>query len=293
MRKRKQRKQELQEYLNQETIFMDESEKIYIPMSDGQEIFCQYSIKPDKPSNIVFFFVQGFANSYLTWSGFWDALHERYNLVLVDPRDKKSNVLKKESKCNVKRIAKDFAEAIEYLDLKQENLVIFSSSVGGSYVAHLVSEIGVKPKVCFMTGPSRVPRAPSGLLNFFFLFPAFVMNTLGKLAARLYLMNKVASGFQRMVFYERIKTNTDVRRWRHCREIHDYDAEEEFRNMDVPVRIILTPGDKYHIAEEEHILADIIKDCKLIEVPSYDFCHVKPDVYDFAEILSKEIEKID
>ena len=96
MGKRKERKKALEEYLNQETIFMDEAEKIYIPMSDGQDIFCHYSIKEEKPSDTIFFFVQGFANSYLTWSGFWDALHEKFNLVLVDPRDKKSNVLKKE-----------------------------------------------------------------------------------------------------------------------------------------------------------------------------------------------------
>jgi len=285
------RKKALDEYCKQDQTFLKEAEKVYIPMSDGQEIFCQYSITKDKPSNVVFFFVQGFASSYFTWSDFWDSMHKKFNLVIVDPRDKKSNVLKKESTCTVNRMAKDFAEAIKFLNLKEEHLVIFGSSIGASYVAHLVSEIGVKPKMCFLTGPSRVPRAPLGLLNFFFMFPGFIMNSVGKLVARLYLMNKVASGFQKMIFYDRIK-NTDVRRWKHCRKLPIWDAEEDFKKMDVPVRIILTPGDKYHVAEEEYLINSIIKECKTIEVPSYDFCHTKPDVDEFANIIEKAIKEI-
>ena len=75
----------------QDTIFLKESSKAYIPMSDGQDIFCHYSLDDTTKSDIVFFFVQGFASGYFTWSDIWDALHQEFNLVIVDPRDKKSN----------------------------------------------------------------------------------------------------------------------------------------------------------------------------------------------------------
>jgi len=272
----------------QDTIFLKESSKAYIPMSDGQDIFCQYSLDDTTKSDIVFFFVQGFASGYFTWSDFWDALHQEFNLVIVDPRDKKSNKLMKNSECSTHRIALDFAETIKFLKLDEKKLVLFGSSIGASYVAHMVGQNMITPKGCFLTGPSRKPRAPKKLLNFFFLLPAFVMNTLGKLVARIYLRNKVAEGFQKQVFYDRI-SNVDVRRWKHCRDLQDWDATEDFKKMKIPVFIIRTPGDKYHESNEIQAVYELIQNCKIIDVPAYDYCHTKPGVLEFTQTIKKTI----
>jgi len=272
----------------QSTIFLNESSKVYIPMSDGQDIFCQYSLGDKTKSDIVFFFVQGFASGYFTWSDFWDALHQEFNLVIVDPRDKKSNKLTKGSECSTHRIALDFAEAIKFLKLDEKKLVLFGSSIGASYVAHLVGQNMITPKGCFLTGPARKPRAPSKLLNFFFFFPAFVMNTLGKLVARIYLRKKVADGFQKQVFYDRIN-NVDVRRWKKCRDIHIWDATEDFKKMKIPVFIIRTPYDKYHESDEIQVVHELIPNSKIIDVPAYDYCHTKPGVFEFTQTIKKTI----
>ena len=272
----------------QDTIFLKESSKAYIPMSDGQDIFCHYSVDDTTKSDIVFFFVQGFASGYFTWSDFWDALHQEFNLVIVDPRDKKSNKLMKSSKCSTHRIALDFAETIKFLKLDEKKLVLFGSSIGASYVAHMVGQNMITPKGCFLTGPSRKPRAPRKLLNFFFFFPAFVMNTLGKLVARIYLRNKVANGFQKQVFYDRI-TNVDMRRWKHCRDLHIWDATEDFKKMKIPVFIIRTPYDKYHESDEIRIVHELIQNSKIIDVPAYDYCHTKPGVFEFTQTIKKTI----
>ncbi len=272
----------------QDTIFLKESSKVYIKMSDGQEIFCQYSLGDKTKSDIVFFFVQGFASGYLAWSDFWDALHQEFNLVIVDPRDKNSNKLMKSSECSVHRMALDFAEAIKFLQLDEKKLVIFGSSIGASYVAHLVGQNMITPKGCFLTGPARKPRAPRKLINFVFLFPAFVMNFLGKLAARIYLRNKVADGFQKQVYSDRIN-NTDFRRWKHCRILQDWDATEDFKKMKNPVFIVRTPDDKYHESDEIQIVHELILNCKFIDVQTYDYCHTKPSVYEFTQTIKKAI----
>lgn len=272
----------------QDTIFLKESRKIYIQMSDGQEIFCQYSLGDKTKSDIVFFFVQGFASGYFTWSDFWDALHQEFNLVIVDPREKNSNKLMKSSECSVHRMALDFAEAIKFLKLDEKKLVLFGSSIGASYVAHLVGQNMITPKGCFLTGPAIKPRAPNKLIKFLFLFPAFALNFLGKLVARIYLRNKVADGFQKQVFYDRIN-NTDFRRWKHCRDLHDWDATEDFKKMKIPVFIVRTPNDKYHVSDEIQIIHELILNSKFIDVQTYDYCHTKPSVNEFTQTIKKTI----
>ena len=284
------KKERKNQKITQETIFLKESEKEYIMMSDGQEIFCQHTLNSNSKSDIVFFFVQGFGSLYFTWNDFWDALHERFKVVIVDPRDKQANILKKSSECTAKRIALDIAEAIKHLNIDESKLVFWGSSIGASYIAHLLARDIVNPKLSFFMGPARKPRAPKKLLNFFFLFPAFIMNSLGKLAARFYLMGKVSDGFQKQVFHHRIKV-IDTRRWKHCRKLHEYDATEDFKNINSPVYIIKIPEEKYHISYEVEIVQKLIKGSVIVDVPSYEHCHIKPGVHEVVQILERIINE--
>jgi len=274
----------------QEKLFINESQKTYIKMSDDEEIFCQYSINDNDKSDFTLLFVQGFASGYFTWSDCWDAFYQKFNMVILDPRDKLSNKLTRKSKCSIHRIAQDFVETIKFLELDEKKLVLFGSSIGASYTAHLVSQNLIKPKGVFITGVSRRPRSPRILVKILFLFPGFVVNSIGKTIAKLYLRNKVAEGFQKEIYKERIKT-IDFRRWKLCRQLHDWDATSDFKNMKGPVFLISTPKDKYHEKEEEEIIKKLISNCKVITVPNYDFTHTKPEVYKFANIIKEKILK--
>ena len=165
--------------VTQERLFLKESKKTYIKMSDGEEIFCQYFINDKTKSDFILFFIQGFASGYFTWSDCWDAFHKEFNMVIVDPRDKLSNKLTKKSICTMQRIALDFVEAIKFLKLEERKLVLFGSSIGASYVAHLVGQKMIKPKGSFLTGVSRKPRSPRMLVKILFLFPGFILNSVG------------------------------------------------------------------------------------------------------------------
>ena len=50
----------------QEKLFINESQKTYIKMSDDEEIFCQYSINDNDKSDFTLLFIQGFASGYFT-----------------------------------------------------------------------------------------------------------------------------------------------------------------------------------------------------------------------------------
>ena len=256
-------------------------------MSDDQEVHCYHSNKDGNEESITIFFVQGFGSGIYSWTDFWDELSKEYNLVVLDPRDKASVKLKKNSKCSVQRIALDLVETIHYLKIKEENICFIGSSLGASYIAHCLSQGWLKPKVCFLIAPSIEPRNPKFLLKSTLMFPSFIVDKLGKYIGRKYLKNKVAEGFQRKVFYNRIE-NTDVRRWKHCLNMHNWNASEDFKKMNSKVYIITSSEDKYHELKSVEEVRDLIQDSQIVKVPSYDFMHIKPGVEEFVRLI-KEI----
>ena len=273
----------------QERTFVNNSSKEYIPMSDGEDIFCYHSIDYEKKGDLVFFFVQGYASGIFPWSDFWDALDKEFNLVVLDPRDKPTNKLTKKSECTTPRIALDIAETLHHLRIDEKNVVLFGSSIGASYVAHCVNKKMVNPLTCFLTGPSIIPRSPRLIVKIILPLPPKLLKIVGTIVARVYLKNRVSDGFQKQIFYERIK-NVDVRRWKICKKLQDWDATEDFAGMEGQVFIIRTKGDKYHKIEDLNKANQLIKNSKIVDVPSYEFIHMKPGVYDFTIMLKKIIE---
>ena len=187
------------------------------------------------------------------------------------------------------RIAMDIAETLHYLRIDEKKVVFFGSSIGASYVAHCVNKKMVKPLVSLFTGPSIVPRSPGLIVKIILPLPPKLLKIAGTIVARIYLKNRVSDGFQKQIFYERIK-NVDVRRWKICKKLQDWDATKDFAGMEGQVYIIRTKGDKYHKMEDINKTNQLIKASKIVDVPSYEFIHMKPGVDEFTTMLKKIIE---
>ena len=214
----------------------------------------------------------------------WDELAKEFNLIVLDPRDKETVKLSKKSKCTVQRIALDIAETIHHFRINKNRLIFFGSSIGASYIANCLRRNPIKPKCCFFAGPSIKPRNPKFLLKLTLILPSSIVDRLGKFVGRRYLRDKVAEGFQRKVFYNRVE-KIDVRRWKKCFKIHNYNAAEDFKSIKCPTFIIRTKGDKYHHLKSLDEVHEIIENSQIVDVQSYDYFHTKPGVKDFVKEL--------
>ena len=273
----------------QEMIFLKNASREYILMSDEQEVLCYYSIAENNSDSFTIFFVQGFGAGVYSWTDLWDELHEEFNLIVLDPRDKETVELGKKKECTVKRIALDIAETIHYLDINSENLVFFGSSIGCAYIANNLGRKLSNPKCCFFAAPSIKPRNPKFLLKLAMILPSKIVDKLGKFIGRRYLRDKVAGGFQRKVFYSRIE-NIDVRRWKHCIRLHNYNSSKDFECIENHVHIITTQGDKYHEVESADEVHKLIKNSEIMTVPSYEYYHTNPGVKEFTKQISRIIK---
>ncbi|MHA1224239.1 MAG: hypothetical protein ACTSP3_13515 [Candidatus Heimdallarchaeaceae archaeon] len=268
----------------QERLFIKESNKEYILMSDGQEVFCYSSWKNPNKESIVIFFVQGFASGVFPWSDLWDVLYKEFNLVILDPRDKETIKLKKKSECSSRRMALDIAETLHYLKIDETKVVFIGSSIGCWYIAKCINEQNINPLACFFIGPATKPKTPRVLTKIIINLPAFLVDKIGKFVARRYLRNKLSDGFQRQIYYNRIN-NVDAKRWKQCKSLQNWDTIEDFKKINCPVFIIKTLRDKYHEYEELEKVHQLIKDSHIIDTLTYESLHIKPKVNEFVEAI--------
>ncbi|MCE7740388.1 MAG: alpha/beta hydrolase [Candidatus Heimdallarchaeota archaeon] len=282
----------LNEEFPQEMVFIKESVKEQILMSDEQEVFCFYSTKHAGSNKPTIFFIQGLGPGVYSWSDLWDELYKDYDLVIIDSREKPSINLKKKKHCTVQRIALDIVETIHYLKLKEENVIFIGSSFGVYYVAHCVSQKWVMPKNCFFIGPFVRTSYPNLSTQLAFMLPTSLLEKVGKRIARRYLRTRVAAGFQKKVYYERV-TNIDVGRWKRCSKMRRWNASEDYKRIKCPIFIFTTSDDKYHRIEKTREVCNLIENSTLIEIPDYNFMHIKPGVVEFAKMINKHIHTID
>ena len=288
--KEKQMTANISEEFPQDLFFFKESTKEQILMSDNQKVHVFYSIKKtnleiERPSIV---FIQGLGPGIYSWSDFWDQLYKDYNLIVIDSREKPSIDLKSDKKCTVSRIALDIAEVLHHLKIQKEKSVIIASSFGIFYVAHCVANSWFKPRGCIFIGPFVESNYPKLKTRFAFMLPTFFLEKFGKLIARRFLSGKIAEGFQKKVYYERVSA-IDVRRWKKCSKMRFWNATEDFKKIECPVMIYTTADDKYHKQEGAALVKKLIKNSKLEIIPNYNYMHIKPGVSKFMLKIQKVI----
>ncbi len=282
----------LEEEFPQEMIFIKESTKEQILMSDEQEIQCLYSTKHAGSNNPTIFFIQGAGPGIYSWTDFWDELYKDFDLVIIDSREKPTIDLQKKKQCTIHRIALDIVETIHHLKIKEENIVFIGSSFGVYYVAHCLAQNWVKPRGCVFIGPFIRSSYPKISTQLAFMLPTFFLERVGKRIAKRYLRNRVAPGFQKKVYYERV-TNIDVGRWKRCSKMRRWNASDDYQKINCPVTIFTTSDDKYHRIEKTREVSNLIERSTLIEIPDYNFMHIKPGVVEYAKMINKHIHTID
>lgn len=282
---------ELEAIFQQELIFVRESKQEYILMSDEQLIYCFYSIKQEYLNNPTIFFIQGLGPGIYTWSDFWDELYKEYNLVVIDSREKPTIDLEKNKECSVQRISLDIVEVINYLQIKEENVILSGTSLGSFYLAHCVGQGWINPKGCFIVGPSINLTYPEIAFKLAFILPSFLFEKVGKFLARRYIKSKELEDYQRKAYLERIM-KIDVKRWKRCSRIRKWNPSDDYKNIKCPVIIFSTDADKYHSVEEAKKVKKYIKNCHLVDVPDYKYMRSKPRVKEFIRMIDDLIKKL-
>lgn len=288
---KKMKSKTLEEEYPQDMIFLKESIKEKVLMSDGQEIPCYYSKEQGNFEKTTILFIQGVGPGVYSWTDFWDELFKNYDLVVIDSREKPTVDLKKKGECSVNRMSLDILEIMHHLKIEEEKVVFFGSSIGIHYIANCVGQGWIKPKCCFFVGPSVKPNYPKISSKIAFSLPSFLLEKVGKFIARRYMRNKIENVFQKKVYYDRI-AKIDVRRWKQCSKVRYWNSSDNFKNIKCPVFIFSATEDRYHNIQAAKLVGQLVQNSRLIDIPDYNFIHTKPGVVEYTKMIGNLIEEI-
>lgn len=281
---------EQKEYTQAEK-FYKASTKTYVPMSDGAEILVYYTTTGKHESGFNIFFVPGFGTGPFSWNDLWDALHEQFNLYVLETREKGSSHVKWGHKANMDRLGLDVKEAVETLNLDVPKTVFVGPCFGATVIAHAIVKYDLHPAGFVLIDPPRRYKLPKALMPLAYIFPAFFMSIIGKPLLKLWLKMTVPPGIQRTTYLE-MANNASGMRWKKFLAIANWDALEDYKQLSCPTMVVDAASDKMHESELTQFVAKNISGTKYIQVPNYDFMHHLPGAKDFAKIIQEFVEEI-
>jgi len=140
--------------------------------------------------------------------------------------------------------------------------------------------------------PSVAPNHPKITTTLAFSLPSFLLEKIGKQIARRFLKNKIKNEFQKKVYHDRIN-KIDVRRWKQCSKVRNWNSSDNLRKIECPVFIFSATEDRYHNIENARLVGQLVQDSRFVDVPDYNFIHTKPGVIEYVNMIEKLIEEID
>ncbi len=238
---------------NQEVSFYYEKgvcEIIFVPIENGE--LRVFHHKPKNPvSKRPVLFLPGFGTSPWSWRHFSTPMHEKAEYYILESREKSSSITHKrrKAKMSIDQIAKDLAEAIQYLGLAEKDFVLFGSSFsGGVIMAGLLEGYFDAPTIA-VHDPIKDWRMQKKLTYIFAPIPPFVVKVFKPLLAKITLARmKNQSAKERYLDFVR---NATVWKWRKT-GIHNlkFNINDELSTIDQEILLFHGPKDKYHEDEE-------------------------------------------
>ncbi len=225
-------------------------EIIFIPIENGE--IRVFHHKPKEPVSIrPVLFLPGFGTSPWSWRYFSVPMHEKGEYYILESREKTSCKTHKRRKANmsIDQLAKDLAEAIQYLGLKEKDFVLYGSSFsGGVILTGLLKEYFDAPTIA-IHDPIKDWRAQKKLTYIFRLFPPFVVKILKPLLAKIVLA-RMKNKFAKERYLDFVR-NATVWKWRKT-GIHNlkFDITAELSTINKEILLFHGPKDKFHSDEE-------------------------------------------
>ncbi|MHA1686803.1 MAG: alpha/beta fold hydrolase [Candidatus Heimdallarchaeaceae archaeon] len=275
----------------QEEKFYKSSTKQYVKMSDGAELLVYYTITGKHPSGFNIFFVPGFGTGPFSWNDLWDALHEQFNLYVLETREKRSSRVKWRHKGHFDRLGLDVKEAIEQLGLDLKKTLLIGPCFGASVLAHAVAKGWVNPAGFVLIDPPQRFKLPKALMPLAYIFPSFFMAIIGKPLLKLWLKATVPPGIQRTTYME-MTNNASGMRWKKMLPIAWWDSLQDYKQIKCPSWVIDAATDKMHESESTQYVAQNIEGTKYVQVSDYNFMHHNPGAKEFAKIIQGFIEEL-
>ncbi|MHA1304981.1 MAG: alpha/beta fold hydrolase [Candidatus Heimdallarchaeaceae archaeon] len=262
--------------------FEEVATKYMIQVGDGREdkLQCLY-YEPKKETNKTLVLIPGFNSLTSAWDVMLSAMMETYRIYVISTREKYNAILSKKADFSPNRFAKDIAEVIDYMMIK--DYILVTSSMGGAFTLRALSLGLINPEYTFLVGPVLKIELPSWSWPFTRIFYPSVYRFFLKPLAKLYIKIKYERdqaqkycGYLDMINASRTrKSLLSLKKFR--------IKEEELEKISQKCILIGAEKDKLHQAQITHWVHSKIKNSQYFDLRTNIAAHELP----LVELIQK------
>ena len=249
------------------------SEEIFVEMSDHSKLRILH-VSSEKESAYTILVIAGWASIPLGWNDFLLEARNNFEIFYLETREKKSSILQQDSINNIERMALDICETVEKLNLKQERLILLSSSFGTLLTAHALSYNRIKPFLTILIGPIAKLEMPPLIGYLIKVLPIPILRLykpFGKLWVKLFK----SESEEQAAKYLRVLKEADEVKWKNIGKViaqKEYWETYEKINQ-YPILIIDESKDKMHDTKVTRKINSLIKSSKYVDLHTNYFTH--------------------
>ncbi len=261
----------------------------YVQVSDGSEIRILQSLtKAVKKDPFTLVLVAGWVSLVLGWDNFLLDAQKHFNILYIETREKGSSKITKTAEFDIERFALDIKEIFEFLDLKQEKVVMLTSSFSAMLVAYMLKNGMIDPYLSVFIGPIEKVPIPRSIRILIVIVPLW-LSSIVKIIGIWWVKNFKAEDEEHGAKYARSIRESDPIKWKRASK---YFAQRDFwdvyKGIDNRVLIVDESVDRLHNTEITQEITQMIKNSEYIDLKTNKNTHSKPMLDTILEYLKKK-----
>ena len=240
-------------------------------------VWKEEGIEPDSGTVVM---VPGWGSLFEGWRPLVTEWAKRRHLIYIETREKASSRFDRRisrDDFSIERHARDIEAVLDALDVDQESIDWYSSSLGSTILIDAFEKGQLRGRSSILLAPNPDFRFP--LWSRMIIYSPLPMVAFRKMVGFVaWVVNRRTKEEGQKVRYRRALLAQDVpkmllsARWN-----LGYSLPEDLSNIEVPCAVMTATSDTLHDFEKVERIADSIPNCRMIKVPSNQYAH-EPDV---------------
>ena len=240
-------------------------------------VWDEEGVEPDSGTVVM---VPGWGSLFEGWRPLVTEWVKSRHLIYIETREKASSKFDRrisKDDFSIERHSKDIATVLEALDVDQENIDWYSSSLGSTLLIDAFEKGDLDGRSSVLLAPNPDFRFP--LWSRMIIYSPLPMVAFRKMVGFVaWVVNRRTKEEGQKVRYRRALLAQDVPRMLlSARWNLGYSLPEDLSRIEVPCAVMTAASDTLHDFGKVERLADSIPNCKMIKVPSNQYAH-EPDV---------------
>ena len=240
-------------------------------------VWNEEGVEPDSGTVVM---VPGWGSLFEGWRPLVTEWVKSRHLIYIETREKASSKFERrisKDDFSIERHSKDIATVLEALDVDQENIDWYSSSLGSTLLIDAFEKGDLGGRSSVLLAPNPDFKFP--LWSRMIIYSPLPMVAFRKMVGFVaWVVNRRTKEEGQKVRYRRALLAQDVQRMLlSARWNLGYSLPRDLSKIEVPCAVMTAASDTLHDFDKVERIADSIPDCRMIKVPSNQYAH-EPDV---------------